>query len=140
MAGEEGPLETNGDADSSLTLRLKRTQDILATIGAAKRVGQVVVGFAAETEDLIANACRKLASKSADIIVANDVSMAGAGFDVDTNIVTLVGHNGETALPLMSKREVAVRLLDEIRSLRGNSRIKQEAADAVRPIPKGASR
>ena len=76
----------------------------MAAIGARKQAGQLVVGFAAETEDLIANARRKLFSKHADLIVANDVTMEGAGFDVDTNIVTLVRAEGEEALPLLSKR------------------------------------
>ena len=140
LAEKGVPSETVSGADSSLTLRLKRTQDILAIIGAGKRAGQVVVGFAAETEDLIVNARRKLASKSADIVVANDVTMAGAGFDVDTNIVTLVGHDGETELPLLSKREVAARLLDEIQLLRGNARIQADPTNAQGLVPTGASR
>ncbi len=138
--GEDAPSETIGGAGGLLTLRLKRTQDILATIGAGKRAGQVVVGFAAETEDLIANARRKLASKSADIIVANDVTMPGAGFDVATNIVMLVGRNGETAFPLLSKRDVAARILDAIQLLSASTRVMADPANADSPIPKGASR
>ena len=105
-------------AAEGLTLRLKRTEDILATVGARKRGDQIVVGFAAETEQLAANARRKLQSKHADLIVANDVTMEGAGFDVATNIVTLVSHEGEKSLPLLSKREVATRILDEIGRIR----------------------
>ncbi|HLJ55268.1 MAG TPA: bifunctional phosphopantothenoylcysteine decarboxylase/phosphopantothenate--cysteine ligase CoaBC, partial [Chthonomonadaceae bacterium] len=101
-----------------LTLRLRPTQDIVATIGAGKRPGQTVVAFAAETEALAANARRKLISKCADLVAANDVTARGAGFDVETNIVTLVTHDGERALPLLPKRAVAARLLDEIVRLR----------------------
>jgi phosphopantothenoylcysteine decarboxylase/phosphopantothenate--cysteine ligase len=113
----EGANGTEG-----LTLRLKRTQDILATVGTQKRTGQIVIGFAAETENQIENARRKLESKHADLIVANDVTQEGAGFDVDTNIVTFVSREGELSLPLLSKREVAARLLDEILRLRERSR------------------
>ena len=77
-----------------------------------KRPGQVLVGFAAETQDLLANAKRKLAGKNLDLIVANDVTAEGAGFGTDTNLVTLITREGETALPLMSKREVAGRIWD----------------------------
>ena len=73
-----------------------------------------MIGFAAETEDLIANARPVSSPRSPQtFIVANDVTKVGAGFDVDTNIVTLVGHDGEKALSILSKREVAARLLDE---------------------------
>ena len=73
---------------------LTETDDILARLGAQKRPGQVLVGFAAETENVLEHARRKLESKNLDWIVANDVSQPGAGFDVDTNIVTLLGARG----------------------------------------------
>ena len=76
----------------------------------------MLVGFAAETENVLEYARRKLGSKNLDWIVANDVSRADAGFDVDTNIVTLLGKDGQqTALPLLTKREAAERILDVVR-------------------------
>ncbi len=94
------------------TLSLERTTDILADIGSRKRPGQQLVGFAAETNDLLANAERKLASKGADFIIANDVSAPGAGFGHDTNIVTIVGHQGlRDSLALTSKTDVARAVL-----------------------------
>ena len=94
---------------------LTQTTDILAELGRRKPAGQTLVGFAAETEHLLDHARRKLETKHLDWIVANDVTQAGAGFDGDTNIVTLLGQNGhEIALPLMTKREVAERVLDTV--------------------------
>jgi phosphopantothenoylcysteine decarboxylase/phosphopantothenate--cysteine ligase len=95
------------------TLTLTQTEDILAELGRRKPSGQILIGFAAETEDLQGHARRKLETKNVDWIVANDVTQEGAGFDGDTNIVTLLGKNGqESALPLMTKREVAERVLE----------------------------
>jgi phosphopantothenoylcysteine decarboxylase/phosphopantothenate--cysteine ligase len=101
------------------TISLERTPDILADV--AKNKGQkVMVGFAAETEHVAENARKKLQSKNADLIVANDVTAEGAGFDRDTNIVTLFSRDGrDLALPKMSKSEIAERILDEIVRLRG---------------------
>ena len=97
------------------SLTLTQTDDILAELGRRKRPGQTLIGFAAETEDLLAQARLKLASKNLDWIAANDVTAEGAGFDGDTNIVTLLGANGqEIALPLLSKREVAERILQTL--------------------------
>ena len=96
-------------------LALTQTDDILAEIGRRKRPGQTLIGFAAETEDLLAQARLKLTSKNLDWIAANDVTAEGAGFDGDTNIVTLLGVGGqEIALPLLTKREVAERILDTV--------------------------
>jgi phosphopantothenoylcysteine decarboxylase/phosphopantothenate--cysteine ligase len=105
--------------DSSRTLDLEPTEDILAGICARRRAGQLVVGFAAETDTLIENARLKLQKKNLDLVVANNVTEEGAGFDVDTNIVTLVLPDGRV-LPLerMSKVEVAGRILDEVVNLR----------------------
>jgi len=98
---------------------LEPTHDFLVDIGAAKRPGQVIVGFAAETDDLVANARRKLRSKHLDLIVANDVTAEGAGFDHDTNIVTFFTRQGdEISLPRMSKFDVAQRILDQVIELR----------------------
>jgi phosphopantothenoylcysteine decarboxylase/phosphopantothenate--cysteine ligase len=99
-------------AGDTMTIDMEKTQDILAAIGARKG-DRVLVGFAAETNDLVANARKKLDSKNADLIVANDVTRDGAGFDGDTNIVVLVGRDGrEDELPMMSKRKLADRILD----------------------------
>jgi phosphopantothenoylcysteine decarboxylase / phosphopantothenate---cysteine ligase len=101
-----------------LTISLEPTRDILAD--AAKNKGsRLIVGFAAETERVAENARKKLASKNADLIVANDVTAEGAGFDHDTNIVTLFARDGrDLPLPRMSKTEVAQRILDEVGRLR----------------------
>ena len=97
-----------------MTLRLKSTTDIAATLGARKRPGQVLVAFAAETNDVIENARGKLARKNADLVVANDVTRPGAGFGVDTNIVTMVTEHGAQELPCMTKRQVADAILDQV--------------------------
>ena len=101
-----------------LAISLEPTTDILAEV--AKRKGQkIVVGFAAETDHLAENARKKLVSKNADLIVANDVTAEGAGFDYDTNVVTLFSRDGrDLALPKMPKSEVAERVLDEVIRLR----------------------
>ena len=101
--------------EGRLSLPLVANDDILAALGRKKHTGQILVGFAAETEDLLDHARGKLAAKNLDWIVANDVTAEGAGFDGDTNIVTLLGRDGsETALPLLTKREVAERILDAV--------------------------
>ena len=95
-----------------LVLELERTEDILASLGQAKPAGQILVGFAAETDDLLLNASGKLARKNLDWIAANDVSRAGCGFGTDTNAVTLLGRNGEKIdFPLASKQEIARGML-----------------------------
>ncbi|MDQ2800732.1 MAG: bifunctional phosphopantothenoylcysteine decarboxylase/phosphopantothenate--cysteine ligase CoaBC [Armatimonadota bacterium] len=104
-----------GSETGGLTLTLIENDDILALLGRQKRPNQILVGFAAETEHLLDHARRKIETKNLDWIVANDVTAEGAGFDVDTNIVTLIGRNGqEIALPLLTKREVAERILDAV--------------------------
>jgi phosphopantothenoylcysteine decarboxylase / phosphopantothenate---cysteine ligase len=106
--------------DGNITLVLKRTPDILATLGHRRSVtGKpiVLVGFAAETEDVVARATDKLQRKQVDLIVANDVSRSDAGFDVETNEVTLVGENGAEAVPLQSKAQIAAIILDRIERL-----------------------
>jgi phosphopantothenoylcysteine decarboxylase / phosphopantothenate---cysteine ligase len=105
----------------SLTLELTRTPDILAALGAARnaRGGSrpVLVGFAAETEDVVGRARRKLEAKQVDLIVANDVTAPGAGFEVETNVVTLVGRDWQEALPLQAKSAVATVIVDRMVSL-----------------------
>ncbi|MBC2136814.1 bifunctional phosphopantothenoylcysteine decarboxylase/phosphopantothenate--cysteine ligase CoaBC [Listeria innocua] len=96
------------------TIEMKRTKDILLEIGQNKTADQVVIGFAAETENLETNALKKLTSKNADMIVANNISEAGAGFSGDTNIVTFYRKDGSNeALPLLDKKEVAEHIIEE---------------------------
>ncbi|MBQ8088079.1 MAG: bifunctional phosphopantothenoylcysteine decarboxylase/phosphopantothenate--cysteine ligase CoaBC [Clostridia bacterium] len=100
-----------------LTLSLVPTTDIAAELGRRKRDGQILVAFAAETNDLVENARRKLERKNADLVVANDVTQEGAGFGGDTNIVTLVTRFGADALPMLSKRQVADAILNRVVAL-----------------------
>ncbi len=102
-----------------LSLSLVRTPDILAEIG--RRAGLVKVGFAAESEDLLPNARRKLDEKRLDLIVANNVTTEGSGFGSDTNRVTLLDGEGEEELPLMSKYDVACRVLDRVAAALGKA-------------------
>jgi phosphopantothenoylcysteine decarboxylase/phosphopantothenate--cysteine ligase len=106
--------------DGELVLALSRTRDILADLGALPSRADrrpVLVGFAAETHEVIARARAKLARKRVDLIVANDVSRSDAGFDVDTNAVTIVSAEGTEEVPLQSKEGVAARILDRIEPL-----------------------
>jgi phosphopantothenoylcysteine decarboxylase/phosphopantothenate--cysteine ligase len=107
--------------DGPLTLRLVRTRDILAELGARRRAGggtrPVLVGFAAETGDAVTRAREKLAAKHVDLVVANDVTAPGAGFDVATNQVTLVTADAGEALPLQPKAAVAKAILDRVARL-----------------------
>jgi phosphopantothenoylcysteine decarboxylase/phosphopantothenate--cysteine ligase len=108
--------------DGGLTLTLEPTPDILAELGREKGK-RVVVGFAAETNNVAENARGKLARKSADMIVANDVTQEGAGFDTDTNIVTMYLPDApEISLPKMNKFDVANRIFDQALSIRKNSK------------------
>jgi phosphopantothenoylcysteine decarboxylase/phosphopantothenate--cysteine ligase len=106
--------------DGDLTLVLKRTPDILKTLGARRAAAgshELLVGFAAETENVVTRASEKLRSKQVDLIVANDVSRSDAGFEVDTNEVTIVDREGSQAVPLQSKAAVAGAILDRIERL-----------------------
>lgn len=98
------------------TLELERTADILQAVQGVRRPDQLMIGFAAETENLTAAADGKRRAKGLDLVVANDVSRSDAGFEVDTNAVCLVSAAGVEALPLMPKRAVAERILDWIES------------------------
>lgn len=117
-AKEVAPQKIKKQGGEPMTFTLVENPDVAATLGKAKRSGQVFVGFAAETNDVLARAKDKLARKNLDMIVANDVTRPGAGFDVDTNIVTLITKDGQEALPMMSKAEVAQRILDRALALR----------------------
>jgi phosphopantothenoylcysteine decarboxylase / phosphopantothenate---cysteine ligase len=103
-------------------VRLEPTVDVLAALGERRRPGTTIVGFAAETDDLRANAADKLAAKGADLIVANDVSAPGAGFEHDTNEVVILGADGSTReVPMSSKRAVADAVLDAVLAARQGS-------------------
>ena len=105
----EHKIKKTGDG---MTLKLVPTTDIARELGRRKKPNQILVAFAAETDDLIENAKRKLEKKNADLVVANDVTRPGAGFGTETNIVTLVTRDRAEALPMMSKRGVADAILD----------------------------
>lgn len=96
------------------SVELEPTTDILAELGARRTAGQILVGFAAETEDLVAHARSKLDAKGVDVIVANDVSAEDAGFEVETNRVVIVTSSGEEVVPLADKRQIAGRILDAV--------------------------
>jgi len=110
----------------ALTLELEPTTDILAEI-ARKKDSQIIIGFAAETENALENARQKLSSKSLDAIVANDVSREGVGFDSDRNAVTIITHDDVIEVPESTKWEVAQRVLDEIVRLRDRRKIRTKA-------------
>lgn len=100
--------------DGDMSIALERTTDILKTLGENKKPGQFLCGFSMETENMIENSKAKLAKKNLDMIAANNVKVDGAGFGVDTNILTLITADSEKELPIMSKDEAADALLDEI--------------------------
>ena len=112
------PAEVSGEKikkkEGDLSIPLKRTADILAWLGAHRRAGQFLCGFSMETENVLANSRAKLARKGVDMIAANSLRTAGAGFAGDTNVLTLITKDREEELPLMSKDEAAHRLLDAI--------------------------
>ena len=99
--------------DGDLSIAVERTPDILGTIGPKKK-GQFLCGFSMETRDMLANSSAKLEKKNLDMVVANNLKVAGAGFGVDTNVVTFITPDGTRELPLMSKDDVADAILDEI--------------------------
>ncbi len=118
MLGEQTDLAFRGKLkkrDGTPEIILEPTPDILAGLGSAKRAGQILVGFAAETNDLIKNATAKLTAKSLDLIVANDVGAPGVGFAHDTNAVTLLRPDAEPVeIDLASKRDVARAVIDTV--------------------------
>ncbi len=119
---ETTATEKVSKSDGGWAVPLVRTVDILAALGAlpSRASGRpVLVGFAAETHDVLDHAEAKRRRKGVDLIVANDVAQPGAGFDVDTNIVTFLDDRGRESLPLMSKAAVAVRILDRLEALLG---------------------
>ena len=100
-----------------ITLELTENPDIAAALGGRKQCGQILVTFAAETENLLENGREKMLRKNADLMVANDVSKAGAGFDADTNIVTIISKDCVETFPVMSKLDVADVILDRVLNL-----------------------
>lgn len=100
--------------DGQMSIPLERTTDILKYLGEHKRPGQFLCGFSMETKDLIENSRRKLVSKNVDMIVANNLNVSGAGFGVDTNVITMITPGKEIALEMMSKEDVAEQILDEV--------------------------
>lgn len=98
--------------DADLSIPLKRTQDILKYLGEHRREGQIICGFSMETQDMVANSQAKLMKKKVDMICANNLKVAGAGFGVDTNILTLITTDGAEELPLMSKEDAANYILN----------------------------
>ena len=100
--------------DAESVLELERTEDILAYLGAHRRDGQFICGFSMETENMLENSRAKLAKKNVDMIVANNLKVAGAGFGTDTNVVTIITKDDSRQLELMSKAEVAASIVDEI--------------------------
>lgn len=107
--------------DGDLSLALERTQDILKYLGEQRAEGQYICGFSMETQNMVENSRAKLV-KNVQMIAANNLKVEGAGFGVDTNVLTLITRDGETALPIMSKEEAADRLLDEIMKARRAAR------------------
>ena len=111
--------ETTADSklkksDTDMSIPLKRTQDILKYLGANKKPGQFLCGFSMETDNVLENSRKKLKSKNCDMICANSLRTAGAGFGTDTNVITLITEDSDTELPLMSKEDAAHKILDVI--------------------------
>jgi phosphopantothenoylcysteine decarboxylase/phosphopantothenate--cysteine ligase len=118
-----------------LTLELEPTEDILAAVVEHRRAGMLVIGFAAETEDVLAHGRDKLLRKGADAIVLNDVSREGVGFDSDRNAVTFLTRDRAMELPEMTKRDLADRILDEILALRRPSQMMAESDSDLSMAP-----
>jgi phosphopantothenoylcysteine decarboxylase/phosphopantothenate--cysteine ligase len=121
------PPEHKIKRKGAVSLELEPTPDILSEIASRKR-SQIVIGFAAETQDLIANARKKLESKSLDAIVVNDVSKEGVGFDSERNAVTILTATEEILVPETSKWEVAQRVLDLVSQMKRSSRLASSKA------------
>lgn len=107
-------------SNDSITLTLERTPDVLSQVAASRSNGMLVIGFAAETENVVENAREKLRKKKLDAIVANDVTRADSGFDAATNAITIITGDEEFEWPVLSKRDAADRILDAIVKLRSS--------------------
>ena len=115
---EISPVKIKKKDGEPMVLRLVENPDVAAAVGKLKKTGQTLVGFAAETNDVTEHAMGKLAKKNLDLIVANDMTRPGAGFNVDTNIATLITKDGMEERPLQSKRALAEDILDKVMQLR----------------------
>jgi phosphopantothenoylcysteine decarboxylase/phosphopantothenate--cysteine ligase len=115
---EQADRKIKKQAGEEMVIRLVENPDVARTIGEKKRPGQILVGFAAETDHVQKNAVSKLKKKNLDMIVANDVTVPGAGFNVDTNIATLITAQGSEEQPMQTKRQLAEVILDRIMTLR----------------------
>ena len=104
-------------SDGQMSIELERTDDILKFLGEHKRAGQFLCGFSMETQNMLENSQAKLVKKNVDMICANNLKVAGAGFGVDTNVITLITPQGAEELPLLSKEEAANRILDAAMAL-----------------------
>ena len=111
--GEEKIKKSDGD----MSIALERTDDILGWLGSHRREGQILCGFSMETQNMLENSAAKLEKKHVDMIVANNLKVSGAGFGTDTNVVTFITKDGAEELPILTKDEVAHRLLDRLLSL-----------------------
>ena len=107
-------------SSDSITLTLERTPDVLSQVAASRSNGMLVIGFAAETENVVENAKEKLRKKKLDAIVANDVTRHDSGFDTATNAITIITGDEAIELPVLSKRDAADRILDAIVKLRSS--------------------
>ena len=103
--------------DDQVSIELERTDDILKYLGQHKRAGQFLCGFSMETKDMIGNSRAKLEKKNLDMVAANNLKVEGAGFQGDTNVLTLITQDEEVSLPLMSKEDAALKILDKILTL-----------------------
>ena len=97
-----------------MSIQLERTKDILAYLGEHKKEGQFLCGFSMETENMLENSVAKLVKKNLDMVIANNLKVEGAGFGTNTNVVTVITRKGGEQLPLMSKDDVADKILDAI--------------------------
>lgn len=105
-------------SDGDMSIPLKRTKDIIKELGTKKKPGQFICGFSMETENMLENSVKKLESKNLDMIVANNLKVAGAGFGTDTNVITMITNKESIELPIMSKEDCAGKLLDKIAEIR----------------------
>ena len=103
--------------DGDMAIPLKRTKDILLSLGQNKKEGQIICGFSMETENLLQNSSAKLTKKNADMICANSLTQEGAGYQVDTNILTLITKDETEQLPMMSKLEASHKIFDKLMTL-----------------------
>ena len=109
----EDKVKKSSAGDAAMNLELKRTKDILASLGSIKKPGQVLCGFSMETRDLLENSRAKLDKKNLDLIIANNLRTEGAGFGTDTNVVTVITKDGHRELPQLSKLAVSNLVIDE---------------------------